>query len=213
MVSNFEWSRQENCNNHSINLKNTFQTVLLTQAFNNFSYTLQNKHNGSRVSLSTPTPHQKKMKLLRPRLTKRKRVDKEEEVIGENKIVLTRFGAVFHFYLSEDWPKKLDVLSRVFFPVAFLIFNLVYWILHVGAQDWESAFETKGYFMIRYHQVAIASQLQNIYKDFVINRFLVTIQGNEFIGFPLDFSLSIFMHGSKAHYLYHHCHLPLELIY
>lgn len=115
------------------------------QVFNNFSYTLQNKLGNSYDDNPSHSTHQslsvpRKRKFLKSTRPIKKtssmfKKTKEEEE-KPNTIVLTRFGAIFHFYLSEDWPKRLDVLSRVIFPATFLVFNLVYWIPHVGQQHW-----------------------------------------------------------------------------
>ena len=128
-----------------------FHSHTRAQVFNNFSYTLQNKHDNSSCHDNQPiisTYYQsfsvpRKRKFLKSnRLMKntssmfKHKAKAEEDDEKPNTIVLTRFGAIFHFYLSEEWPKRLDVLSRVVFPATFLVFNLAYWIHHVGQQHW-----------------------------------------------------------------------------
>uniref|UniRef100_A0A7M5X2L3 Uncharacterized protein n=2 Tax=Clytia hemisphaerica TaxID=252671 RepID=A0A7M5X2L3_9CNID len=102
--------------------------------FNNFSYALQPRSEKSKSSLKKKL-RRRKITFLRSRLTSPKEFhDDQTSSMNDQQIVLTKFGAIFHFYLSDAWPKKLDVISRVFFPSLFLTFNLFYWITHVDDQ-------------------------------------------------------------------------------
>jgi len=49
------------------------------------------------------------------------------DYLSRDPSMITCIDKIINFHLREGWPRKLDTWSRILFPSAFILFNIVYW--------------------------------------------------------------------------------------
>lgn len=102
--------------------------LFVSGAFAEYALVLLLKHRKQRVTKKRERKRRAKMKVTGA-------TDLYKENPKEKVIQKVKNNAWSKFYMKETWPLILDEHSRLFFPFAFVVFNVVYWVTTVKSSQ------------------------------------------------------------------------------